>query len=345
MNKTPDVIKRYYGKILSAAGDLETSTCTCQDILPAEHQAILDEIDPEILNRFYGCGSPIPPAIEGCRVLDLGCGTGRDVYLLSRLVGAQGFVTGVDMTPEQIEIARRHRERQAGRFGFATSNVAFHHGSMEDLLSLGIADESVDLVVSNCAINLSPAKDHVFAEIFRVLKPGGELYFSDVFAGRRVPATLAQDSVLLGECLARALYIEDFRRILRTVGCHDHRVMVRHPTPIGHPEIEALLGGVDFHTMTIRAFKLSCLEDRCEDYGQVAVYLGTLPGQPHRFVLDDHHVFETARPLLVCGNTAMMLSETRYSQYFSVIGDRSRHFGMFDCVSPHPPTGKAGACC
>jgi SAM-dependent methyltransferase len=343
MELSLDAIKTYYGKILGASRDLQTGACTCRDDLPSAHRAILDEIDPEILDRFYGCGSPIPPALEGCHVLDLGCGSGRDVYLLSRLVGPQGSVTGVDMTTEQIAIARSHQHRQAERFGFAASNVTFHHGYFEDLRALGIADRSFDLVVSNCAINLSPAKDLVFGEIFRVLKPGGELCFSDVFADRRLPAALAQDPVLLGECLAGALYVEDFRRILGAAGCGDHRVISRCPTPIENPDIEALLGNARFHTMTIRAFRLPDLEDRCEDYGQSAVYLGTIPGQPHSFALDDHHLFETGRPKLVCGNTAAMLSETRYARFFTVTGDRARHFGTFDCAPPLPATG--GACC
>jgi len=83
--------------------------------------------------------------------------------------------------------------------------------------------------------------------------------------------------------------------------------------------------------MTVRAFKLDTLEDICEDYGQTAVYLGTAPDHPHRFALDDHHVFETGKPMLVCGNTASMIQETRYRRHFDVAGDRSTHYGPFPC--------------
>ena len=106
---------------------------------------------------------------ETSRVLDLGCGTGRDVYMASYLVGEKGLVIGVDMTEEQLEVAQRHVTTQTERFGFAHPNVKFYHGYIEDLNALGIADNSIDAVISNCVINLSPNKEAVFAEIFRVL--------------------------------------------------------------------------------------------------------------------------------------------------------------------------------
>jgi SAM-dependent methyltransferase len=280
-------------------------------------------------------------------VLDLGCGAGRDAYLVSRLVGPNGRVIGVDMTAEQLATARRHQATQAERFGFARSNVDFREGRFEDLAALGVAAASVDVVISNCALNLSPDKRRVFAEILRVLKPGGELYFSDVFADRRPPLDLADDPVLLGECLAGAMYVEDFRRLLRGLGCLDYRVVSRSATVIDNPAVEARVGAIGFASMTIRAFKLGSLEDICEDYGQVAVYLGTDPEHPHRFALDDHHLFEAGKPMLVCGNTAAMVSETRYARHFHLIGDRSRHFGRFDCA-PGPsatPLRATGGCC
>jgi SAM-dependent methyltransferase len=199
-------------------------------------------------------------------------------------------------------------------------------------------------------MNLSPDKRRVFAEVFRVLKPGGELYFSDVFAGRRVPEPLTRDPVLLGECLGGALYIEDFRRIMREVGCLDYRVVSKRRLSLDNPEIERKAGMVDFYSVTVRAFKLD-LEDLCEDYGQVATYLGTIPESPHRFVLDDHHTFHTGQPMLVCGNSAAMVQETRFGKHFRVTGDKSVHFGPFDCgplgASSSTTGGDApsGACC
>lgn len=339
-----DAVKEYYGKALQGTHDLKTSACKCSESFPQNHQKILAEIDDEILDKFYGCGSPIPPALEGCTVLDLGCGTGRDAYLASKLVGPDGFVIGVDMTKEQLEVAKRHQTSQAERFGFKKSNVDFRNGHIEDLASLGIANNSVDVVISNCVINLSPWKEKVFSEIFRVLKPGGELYFSDVFAGRRIPQGLRSDPVLLGECLGGAVYIEDFRRILRSIGCLDYRIVSRSPISIDHPAIEAKIGMIDFYSIKIRAFKLACLEDICEDYGQVAYYLGTIPDHPHQFPLDDHHTFIAGKPMLVCGNTAAMVNETRFGEHFKVVGDCSVHFGPFDCSLAAKETS-AGSCC
>ena len=216
-------VRHYYGQVLQSSNDLKTSACCSIDAMPGYLKALLAGLHPEVLERFYGCGSPLPPALEGKTVLDLGCGTGRDCYLLSKLVGPTGRVIGVDMTPEQLEVAVRHRDWHAERFGYA--NVEFLHGHIENLAAVGIADNSIDVVVSNCVINLSPEKPRVLAEIFRVLKPGGELYFSDVFADRRIPAELRQDPVLLGECLGGALYWEDFRRILQDLGCPDVRIV------------------------------------------------------------------------------------------------------------------------
>jgi arsenite methyltransferase len=149
--------------------------------MPEYLRPILNEIHTEILDRFYGCGSPIPSALEGATLLDLGCGTGRDAYMLAKLVGPNGRVIGLDMTDEQLDVARRHIDYHMKKFGYASPNVDFREGFMEDLAAAGIADNSIDLVVSNCVINLSPNKEKVFSEILRVLKPSGELYFSDVF--------------------------------------------------------------------------------------------------------------------------------------------------------------------
>ncbi len=323
-------IQRYYSETLQSSADLKTGACCAPAELEPWLRELMSDIHPEIHERFYGCGAPVPALLGGATVLDLGCGSGRDAYLLSRLVGEEGRVIGIDMTPAQLEVARRHQDWHRQRFGHAVSNVEFRQGYMEDLVAAGIESESVDLVISNCVFNLSPDKPRLFREIFRVLKPGGELHFSDVFADRRIPGKFRNDPVLLGECLAGALYTEDLRRILATVGCLDVRRVSSRPVPLLDPDIEARLGMVAFSSQTFRAFKLE-LEDRCEDYGQVATYRGTLPGHPHLYDLDEHHRFETDRPLRVCGNTAMMLTDTRFSPHFEVAGSRAAHFGLFDC--------------
>lgn len=341
-------IREYYGKALKTKQDLKTSACCTAEALPHHIREIVKEIHPEIQDKFYGCGSPIPGELHGRVALDLGCGSGRDCYILSKLVGPKGHVIGVDMTEEQLAIAAGHLDSQMKRFGFSESNVEFLQGYIEDLEGLGIKDNSVDAVISNCVINLSPDKERVFSEIFRVLKPGGELYFSDVFADRRIPEHLAEDPELLGECLGGALYTQDFRRLLFRVGCSDYRVVSQDRLTPDNPEIERKAGMIGFYSMTIRAFKLD-LEDRCEDYGQVAYYLGTIPEYPHAFLLDDHHLFKAGQPVLVCRNTASMLAGTRYARHFKVIGDTSTHYGLFACG---PSAGQSlqenkvsGSCC
>lgn len=328
---TLDSVRQYYGEVLKSSDDLKTGACCAAGTGPEWLRRLVAEIHPEVRERFYGCGAPIPPALEGRTVLDLGCGSGRDAYVLARQVGEHGTVLGLDMTARQLEVARRHLGWHMSRFAYDRPNIRFIEGYIEDLQSAGIEDDSVDLVVSNCVLNLSPDKPRVFSEMLRVLKPGGEFYFSDVFADRRIPEQLRDDPVLRGECLGGALYTEDFRRLIAAAGCADARVVSTAPVPLLDAEVERRIGFVNFRSLTIRGFKLS-LEDRCEDHGQVATYRGSLADFPHAYELDDHHRFETGKPLRVCGNTADMLGATRYAPHFEVLGDKSHHFGLFDCA-------------
>lgn len=349
MTKIKENIQEYYGKELSSSKDLKTTACCDLTTMPNWQKKLLGQIHDEVLEKFYGCGSPIPEAILGKRVLDLGCGSGRDVYMMSKLVGENGEVIGVDMTEDQLSTASKYKEYHAEKYGYGNPNMDFRHGLMEDLKSIGIEDESIDVITSNCVINLSEDKRAVFKEVFRVLKYGGELFFSDVFADRRIPEELFHDRTLAGECLAGALYIEDFRRLLREFGCLDYRILQKSTINIEDEEIKNKLGMVRFYSLTIRVFKLDQhLEDLCEDYGQVATYLGGLEHSPHEFMLDDHHVFVKNKPHLVCGNTAAMLGETRYCDVFRIEGDRSQHFGLFDCSplsSQNDNSGTEGSCC
>ncbi|MCK5829138.1 MAG: methyltransferase domain-containing protein [Methylococcales bacterium] len=338
-------VQNYYGQVLKSSSDLKTSACCTLDAMPLYLRTLLADVHPEVVSRYYGCGSPLPPALEGCTVLDLGCGSGRDCYLLSRLVAESGKIIGVDMTEEQLIVAKRHRDWHAERYGYAQSNVEFVQGYIEDLASAGIAENSVDVVVSNCVVNLSPDKQQVLSEILRVLKPGGELYFSDVYADKRIPHALKIEPVLLGECLGGALYWEDFRRMMQGLGCPDIRVIKETPVVLEDPEVVAKIGMINFKSVTVRAFKMP-LEDRCEDFGQIAIYKGSIKEHPHFFDLDDHHHFEKGKPLRVCGNTYDMLSSSRYAEYFDLIGDKTTHFGLFDCAPPNTSLSlESGAAC
>jgi len=343
-NAIIESVQDYYGEVLKTKEDLKTSACCPIDAMPVHLRPYLANVHDEVQSKFYGCGSPIPHALEGRIVLDLGCGTGRDVYTMSQLVGASGHVIGVDMTDNQLAVAQKHIGYHMDKFGFEKPNVTFHKGYIEDLKTLGIADNSVDVVTSNCVINLSPDKEAVFREIFRVLKPGGEVYFSDVFTGQRVPDALTRDPVLLGECLGGAMYIEDFRRMLGRLGCRDYRIVTKGAILLNDTEVARKAGMIDFYSMTVRTFKCD-FEDICEDYGHVAYYKGSIADSPHSFVLDDHHTFKTGQPVLVCGNTAKMLSETHYGQHFRVEGDFSTHYGAFLCSPALAGPVQTGGCC
>ena len=323
-------VRAYYGDILSGSDDLKTNATCCSESAPPKYVLdVMPLIDDEIIERFYGCGSPIPPALEGCTVIDLGCGVGRDAYVISKLVGPSGHVIGIDMTPSQLEVAQRHIKSQTERFGFTQPNIEFKCGYIEDLAELGIADDSVDLVVSNCVINLTPFKEQVLREVYRVLKPGGELYFADVFCDRRLPEDVTSDPVLRGECIGGAIYFEDFRRMMRRVGFDDFLVVNEDDIHIADLALETKVGFASFKSLTIRAFKAEGLEDRNENYGQTAKYLGTIPEMPRYFDLTDEIRLIKGREVAISGNMAKMLEASRYGRHFDISKPRS-HKGEFD---------------
>ncbi len=338
-------IKEYYSKMtVDNGGKMVTHTCSCSaDSIPPYIKDIVSELPTEITSRYYGCGSPLPLALEGCTVVDLGCGTGQDVYVASKLVGPTGKVIGVDMNPDQLSIAKSHQSDIAKKWGF--SNVEFIEGYIEDLAI--IPDNSVDIVISNCVINLSPNKEQVFSEIWRILKVGGELYFADIFADRRIPEKLNHDLILTGECLGGAMYIEDFRRMMTRVGWQDFRYMTSRAATIDNAEIEAMVGNINFSSRTIRAIKLpELVEDICEQYGQVATYRGGIPNSESFFDLDDHHRFFKNQPMLVCGNSCAYVQNTRFGKYFDIQGNRSEHFGPFEgCGNAPSVSGDGSGCC
>lgn len=352
MNMKPDhaevrkEVSEYYGETLAKTEDLKTNACLTSKAPSKAIREILATVPSEVIAKYYGCGSPLPQGIEGLSVLDLGCGSGRDCYVASKLVGPQGKVTGVDMTPQQLDVAKRNQAAYAETLGYA--NMTFVQGTIENLGS--IPSDSIDIIISNCVVNLSPDKPAVLREAFRVLREGGEFYFSDVYGDRRLPAAIAEHKVLVGECVGGALYEQDFLRIARRVGFTDPRVLDSAPIDIKDPALIELVGEANFTSVTYRLFKLpELLESLCEDYGQVVVYKGTIPGHRHAYQLDDHHRLETGRPMLVCGNSAAMVGDSWLGKHFTVTGDRSTHFGLFPC-GPEPVAAAAApgggeSCC
>ncbi len=325
-----DIVKDYYGKVLQHSGDLQTDACCTSTDLPPHLKPVLSNIHPEVSARYYGCGLVSPQVLQGMRILDLGSGSGRDCYALAQMVGEQGYVLGVDMTDEQLEVAQRHVEWHRERFGFDQSNVEFRKGYIERLDELGLEENSFDIIVSNCVINLSPDKEAVLREAYRLLKPGGELYFSDVYSDRRVPSELVNDPVLYGECLSGALYWNDFLNLSKQAGFLDPRLVEDRPLALGNDEIHEKIGHIGFFSATYRLFKLEGLESHCEDYGQAVVYKGGVAHSENRFVLDKHHAIDKGRMFPVCGNTYRMLNESRFSSYFDFYGDMTTHYGIYD---------------
>lgn len=330
-------VREYYGQVLSGTDDLQTSACCDADQVPHWLKPVLSGIHDEVLSRYYGCGLVAPEALEGLSILDLGSGSGRDCYALSALVGEAGSVVGVDMTDEQLAVANRHRDYHARQFGHARSNVTFLKGNIDDLGALGLADNSFDVVISNCVINLCQDKGAVLAEVQRLLKPGGEMYFSDIYADRRIPAHLVNDPVLYGECLSGALYWNDFLRLAHGAGFADPRLVSSRPVTVDNPALAARIGHIRFWSATYRLFNLSGLESACEDYGQAVIYKGGIRHHEQLFRLDAHHAIEAGRVFPVCGNTWMMLHDSRFRDYFEFIGDFEQHYGLFEgCGTPLP---------
>jgi arsenite methyltransferase len=250
-----DEVSEYYGSTLEKSDDLKTNACCTVKCYPEHIRKGLALIHDEVLEKYYGCGLTIPEELEGLRVLDLGSGSGRDCYLVSYLVGEQGSVVGIDMTEEQLEVANRHIDYHVERFGHAASNVEFKKGLIEKLDEVGLETHSFDVAISNCVINLCPDKPAALEEIFRVLKPGGQFYFSDVYSDQPVPAHLVKDPVLYGECLSGALSETDFIEMAIDVGFRQPEEIERAVITIDNNEVSEKVGDLKFHSITYRVFK------------------------------------------------------------------------------------------
>ncbi len=172
---------------------------------------------PQGANKGLGCGNPhaIANLKVGETVLDLGSGGGFDCFLAARQVGDSGYVIGVDMTPEMIARAKASAEKTG------INNVDFRLGEIEQL---PVEDSSVDAIISNCVINLSPEKPGVFADSFRVLKSGGRLAITDIVASSELPVELKQDMTLHSACVSGALQISELQEMLKEAGFKDIRI-------------------------------------------------------------------------------------------------------------------------
>ena len=350
MQDIHEEVKEYYGTELQNSEDLKTNAC-CTLTRPPKHiLEALNIVAEEVQAKYYGCGLTIPTDVEGLRILDLGSGSGRDCYIAGKLVGENGYVVGVDMTDEQLKVANDHIEYHREKFGYKKSNVEFIKGNIEKLDELNLEKGSFDVIISNCVINLAMDKHKVLKDAYELLKPGGEMYFSDVYSDRRIPQHLQDDKILWGECLSGALYWNDFLNTAKKAGFTDPRAVEDKPITIENEELEELVGDIKFYSVTYRLWKLDGLESDCEDYGQAVAYKGGITEEELSMKLDKHHIFEKGKVMTVCGNSYNMLNETRYKKHFDFYGTWDAHYGIFEGCGGNIPftsnenSGDASCC-
>jgi MoaA/NifB/PqqE/SkfB family radical SAM enzyme/SAM-dependent methyltransferase len=230
-------IRQYYGE---AAREPKTEICQPINIDPRH----LSHIPDEVIARSYGCGSPVFAADPkpGEAILDLGSGAGMEAFIASRLVGAEGRVIGVDMTPDMLHFATDAAGTVAEKLGYA--NVSFTQAFLE---SLPLADASIDAVISNCVVNLSPEKLKVFAEIKRALKPGGRAVISDLVSQAPLPAEIRFNPRLKGECIAGAMTEKKLLSTLEKLGFVGLEILHKNPW--------RTVDEIGFDTLTVRAHK------------------------------------------------------------------------------------------
>ncbi|KAG7492870.1 hypothetical protein MATL_G00018610 [Megalops atlanticus] len=329
---THDDVKDYYGKRVKKTSDLKTNACIAPaKPIPAFIRNALAEVHPEVTSRYYGCGLVAPECLEGCRLLDLGCGSGRDCYMLSRLVGEKGHITGIDMTEEQLEVARKHIDYHTQKFGFSKPNVEFVQGYIEALTEAGLEANSYDVIISNCVVNLSPDKTSVLREAFRVLKDGGELYFSDVYSSSRLPEEIRSHKVLWGECFGGALWWEDLMRLAEEVGFSTPRLVTANTITVGNKELESLLSGYKFVSATYRLFKIP---KNPEKKDCLVIYNGNITGFEKSLEFDCHYTFKEKEVVKVDGEVASILKNSRFEEEFTFQPDVETPLPGSCCVSP-----------
>ena len=333
INAESEVRKRY------AAGAQATEAKLC---CPVDYNTeFLTVIPQEVIERDYGCGDPTKYLRAGETVLDLGSGTGKICFIAAQVVGAKGKVIGVDMTDEMLEVARRNAPIVAERIGYA--NVEFRKGRIQDLaLSIDlldaelkrrpisdaasflaadelarelrvkhplIANDSVDVVVSNCVLNLveAGAKRQLFDEIFRVLKIGGRAVISDIVSDEEVPEHLKNDPELWSGCISGALTEEGFVAAFTAAGFYGVQILKRDEQPWQTVE------GIEFRSVTIEAFKGK--QGPCVERNQAVIYKG-----PFKEVLDDdNHRMERGRRYAVCDKTYNIYRKAPYAASFEFI--------------------------
>lgn len=274
IEKSRRVVQDFYGR---AAEEPQAELCCPVSYDPAD----IGHIPQEVIDRFYGCGSPVTLAgiEQGETVVDLGSGGGIDCFIAARKVGPAGKVIGVDMTDQMLELANRNKRPVADNLGFDV--VEFRRGYLE---KVPVETKTADLITSNCVINLSPDKKAVFGEMWRALKDHGRIVVSDIVSEESVPAHLRVNRMLWGECISGALTEEEFLAYLEQAGFYGLQILKK----TYWKEVE----GYAFFSVTVRGYKFE-KSSGCVFRGQRAIYLG-----PQKAVIDEEgHLSHAMKPL------------------------------------------------
>ncbi len=308
-------VREYY----SAAAEQPKADLCCPTKYDADAVA---HIPQAVLDRFYGCGSPITLANvrAGETVMDLGSGAGIDVFIAAKLVGPTGRAIGIDMTDAMLAVANESKPQVAAALGYDA--VEFRKSFLEQL---PLEPKSVDLITSNCVVNLSPDKPRVFEEMWRVLVDRGRIVISDIVSEREVPPHLKVNPELWGECLVGALTQEQFLAQLERAGFYGLTILRK----TYWKDVE----GYSFYSLTVRGFKHEKTAG-CVFRGHRAVYLG--PGKA--FIDEEGHLFPRNEPYEVCTDTVAKLSAPPYRDMFAILEPGEEHAGYACC-------GPDGSCC
>jgi arsenite methyltransferase len=321
MAATHEKVQDYYGKKLQKTEDLKTTACTtsCGGSFPQVIKKALADCHEEVVSKYYGCGPVFPEAVEGCHVLDLGSGSGRDCFVLSKLVGEKGYVTGVDMTQEQLDLANSHIDYHMRLFGHSKPNVEFRKGFIEDLSTANIEDTSQDIVVSNCVICLCSDKKAVFREACRVLKPGGEMYISDVYNSRQVPEEIVKDEVLWSEGISGALQWEEFLRLACDIGFSPPMLVDVAHLVVQDSKLRNIVGDLRSCSATYRLFKRHPgVNANIEDGLLQVKYKGTITDVPDTFKLAWDIALKAHLPARLPASIVSAILSSRLAPHFDI---------------------------